>query len=143
MVEGEDVPPPVAGQPDRTLSAMGERVAVVETQLREALPVIRSNIHGINNELQKVVSQGERCDRNLELILSKLSDLPMIAAATSAFTSMQPDLREALKDREQSLGLSAFGRRFAMIVAAVAGLVAAIGGIAGGLVWLSQHLKPL
>jgi len=128
---------------DRTISAMGERVAVVETQLREALPVIRTNIHGINNELQKVVAQGERCDRNLELILGKLSDLPTIAQASATFTSMQPELREVIKEREQRLGLSAFGRRFAMIVAAAAGLVAAVGGIAGGLVWLSQHLKPL
>lgn len=137
------MPPPVAEPADRTLSAMGERVAVVETQLREALPVIRSNIHSINNELQKVVAQGERCDRNLELILGKLSELPIISAATSAFTAMQPDLREVVKERDQSLGLSAFGRRFAMIVAAVAAMVAAVGGIAGGLVWLSQHLKPL
>lgn len=139
------MPPPLPDPPygDRTLSAMGERVAVVETTIREALPVIRTNIHSINNEMQKVVAQGERCDRNLELILGKLSDLPTIAAASATFAAMHPELREVLKEREQSLGLSAFGRKFAMIVAAVAGLVAAIGGIAGGLVWLSQHLKPL
>ena len=135
--------PPAERRNDRTLSAMGERVAVVETQLREALPVIRTNIHGINNELQKVVAQGERCDRNLELILGKLGDLPTIAAATATFVAMQPDLREVLKEREQSLGLSAFGRKFTMVVAAGAALVAVLGGIAGGLVWLSQHLKPL
>ena len=127
----------------RTIAAMGERVAVVETQLKEALPVIRSNIHGINNELQKVVAQGERCDRNLELILAKLSDLPTIALSAQTFAAMHPELREVLKEREQGLGLSAFGRRLAMIVGAGAGLVAMLGGIFAGLVWLSQHLKPL
>lgn len=142
MDEGTEVPL----QEDtgsRTLSAMGERVAVVETTIREALPVIRNNIHGINNELQKVVAQGERCDRNLELILAKLTELPTIASAAATFATMHPDLREVLKEREQGLGLAAFGRRFGMIVAAVAALVAVIGGIAGGLVWLSQHLKPM
>ena len=137
------MPPPSFEHGDRTLSAMGERVAVVETTIREALPVIRSNIHNINNEMQKVVAQGERCDRSLELILSKLGELPTIATAASTFAAMHPDLQEVLREREQSLGLAAFGRRFGMIVAAVAALVAAVGGIAGGLVWLSQHLKPL
>ena len=127
----------------RTISAMGERVAVVETQLREALPAIRANIHGINNELQKVVAQGERCDRSLELILAKLSDLPAIAVASAAFAAMQPELREVIRDREQRLGLGAFGRRFGMIVGAVAALVASIGGIVAGWLWLSQHMKPL
>lgn len=142
MDEGNEVPL----QEDtgsRTISAIGERVAVVETTIREALPVIRSNIHGINNELQKVVAQGERCDRTLELILGKLSDLPTIALSAQAFAAMHPELREVLKEREQSLGLSAFGRRFAMIVAAVAGLVAAGGGIGAFFIWLSQHLKPM
>ena len=128
---------------DRTISAMGERVAIVETTIREALPVIRNNLHSVNNVLTTVAAQGERCDRNLELILGKLSDLPTIAMATATFTAMAPELREVIREREQRLGLSAFGRRFAMIVAAVAGLVAAVGGIAGGLVWLSQHLKPI
>ena len=135
--------PPAERRNDRTLSAMGERVAVVETQLREALPVIRNNLHSVNNVLTTVAAQGERCDRNLELILGKLSDLSTIAMATATFTAMAPELREVIREREQRLGLSAFGRRFAMIVAAVAGLVAAVGGIAGGLVWLSQHLKPI
>lgn len=135
--------PPVEQHGDRTLSAMGERVAVVETQLREGLPVIRANIHDIRNEMQKVVAQGERCDRNLELILGKLGELPTIASAAATFAAMHPDLREVLREREQGLGLAAFGRRFGMIVAAVAALVVAGGGIGAFFIWLSQHLKPL
>lgn len=142
VLGGEDVPAAVEHH-DRTLSAMGERVAVVETQLREALPVIRSNIHGINNELQKVVAQGERCDRNLELILAKLGDLPTIALSASTFTAIHPELRALLKEREQSLGLAAFGRRLARIAVAGSALVAMLAGIGAFFIWLAQYVKPV
>jgi len=144
MEEDEVVPPPLSDSTGgRTLAAIGERVAVVETTVREALPVIRSNIHNINNEMQKVVAQGERCDRNLELILSKLADLPSIASSATAFAAMHPELREVLREREQSLGLAAFVRRFGMIVGAAAALVAVLSGVGAFFIWLSQNLKPL
>jgi hypothetical protein len=36
-----------------------------------------------------------------------------------------------------------FGRRFAMIVGAGVAMMTLLGGLGAGLVWLSQHLKPL
>lgn len=141
--DGSALPP--AADP-RTTAAMAERVAVLETKtnsLKEDTSVIRANIHGINNEMQKFVAAEQRCVDHLGKILEATKDLPLVVAAVATFTEMRPELRTLMAEREQRAGLSAFGRRFAMIVAAAAGLVAVIGGIAGGLVWLSQHLKPL
>lgn len=125
---------------------MAERVAVLETKtnsLKEDTSVIRSNIHGINNEMQKFVAAEQRCADNLGKILEAIKDLPMVIAAVATFTDMRPELREMMKEREQRRGITSFGTRFAMIVGAVAAFVAVLGGIAGGLIWLSHHLKPL
>lgn len=128
----------------RTVASMAERVAVVETRmsaLKEDTTTIRASLHSVNNEMQRFVSAEMQCADKLAKILDAIKDLPLVVAAVATFTDMRPELRALMAEREQRAGLAVFGRRFAMIVAAVAGLVAAIGGLAGGLVWLSQHLK--
>lgn len=135
----------IAADP-RTTAAMAERVAVLETRmgaLKEDTATIRTNIHGINNEMQRFVVAEMQCVDKLAKILEAIKDLPLVVSTVASFNDMRPELRALMAEREQRAGLAVFGRRFAMIVAAMAGLVAAMGGIAGGLVWLSQHLKPL
>ena len=130
----------------RTVNSMAERVAVLETRvgsLKEDTASIRSNIHGINNEMQKFVAAEMRCVEHLGKILDAIKDLPTIIGAVAAFNEMRPELRQVFEERSQRAGLSAFGKRFSMIAVAIAALIAAVGGIAGGLMWLSQHLKPL
>lgn len=130
----------------RTVNVMGERVAVLETRiasLKEDTATIRSNIHGINNEMQRFVAAEMQCVDKLAKILEAIKDLPLVVAAVATFTEMRPEIRALLAEKEQRAGLAVFGRRFAMIVGAGAACVAALGGIAGGLVWLSQHLKPV
>jgi len=135
----------VAPTDPRTVASMAERVAVLETKtnaLKEDTSAIRFNLHGISNKMQEFVAAEMRCADNLAKIVEAIRDLPMIAAAMASFNEMRPELRDVFNERQRQEGLSAFGKRFAMIVAAAAGLVAAVGGIAGGLVWLSQHLRP-
>lgn len=129
----------------RTLIAMSERLAKVEERqqsTRDDLTVVRSTLHSINGEMQKFVAAEQKCADYLSRIADATKDLPAIAAAVAAFTEMRPDLRAIISEREQRVGISVFGRRFAMVIAALAGLMAFLGGISAGLVWLSQHLKP-
>lgn len=130
----------------RTVNSMAERVAVLETRvgaLKEDTSSIRSNIHGINNEMQKFVAAEMRCVDHLAKILDAIKDLPVLIGAVTAFNEMRPELRAVFEERSQRAGLASFGKRFTMIVGAGAALVAVLGGIAGGLIWLSQHLRPL
>lgn len=131
----------------RTAAALSERVAVIEVQqkaLKEDTGVIRSSIHGINNEMQKFVQAEQRCADNLAQILTAIKDLPTLVQATTAFNDMRGELHEVIDDRKQRQGLAAFGRRFAMIVGAGAALMVTLGGMAAGLAWFIQHLwKPL
>jgi hypothetical protein len=125
---------------------MAERVAILETRvgsLKEDTVSIRTNIHGINNEMQKFVAAEMRCVDHLGKILEAIKDLPVILGAVAAFNDMRPELRQVFDERAQRAGLAAFGRRFGMIVGAGVALMTLLGGIAGGLVWLAQHLKPL
>lgn len=131
---------------NRTIESTGERVAIVETKLaavKEDTATLRKSMHDVFGEMQKFVAAETKCADHLAEIKNSLKDLPALASAVSAFTEMRPDLRTLVAEREQRLGIAAWGRRFGMIVAAAAALVAAVGGIAGGLVWLAQHLKPL
>ncbi len=138
--------PKVTAPDARTVNAMGERVAILETRiaaLKEDTTTIRAGMHGMNNEMQKFVAAETQCVNKLAQILDALKDLPLILASIAAFNEMRPDLRVVLTEREQRAGLTAFGKRFSMIVVAGAALVAILGGIAGGLVWLTQHLRPV
>ena len=142
--------PPTAEPPTivdaRTVNSMAERVAVLETRvgaLKEDTSSIRSNIHGINNEMQKFVAAEMRCVDHLGKILEAIKDLPVLIAAVTAFNEMRPELRQVFEERAQRAGLSAWGKRFGMIVTAGAALVVIVGGIVAGAIWLTQHLKPL
>lgn len=134
----------------RSAVALSERVAVIETQqhaLKEDTGVIRSSIHSINNEQQKVVGEmqkfvaaEQRCADNLAQINEKLKDLPSIIQMAAAFSEMRGELHDVIDDRKQRQGIAAFGRKFAMIVAAGAGLMTFLGGMAVGLTWFIKHL---
>ncbi len=129
----------------RTITSMSERLAVVETQQRvvkDDLNVVRATLHSINNEMQKFVAAEQRCVDNLNRLLEITRDLPMFASSVASFSEMRPELRAMLMDRERKSGLADFGKRFSMILMAGAALVGMLGGIAAGLVWLVQHLRP-
>jgi len=80
------MPPPIAEAPStpvdaRTVNSMAERVAILETRvgsLKEDTVSIRTNIHGINNEMQKFVAAEMRCVDHLGKILEAIKDLPVI-----------------------------------------------------------------
>jgi hypothetical protein len=130
----------------RTVNAMGERVAILETRiaaLKEDTTTIRAGMHGMNNEMQKFVAAEAQCVNKLALILEALKDLPLILASIAAFNEMRPDLRSVIADKEQRAGLSAFGKKFSMVIIAGAAFVGIIGGVIGALIWLTEHLKPV
>ena len=130
----------------RTVNSMAERVAVLETRvgaLKEDTSSIRSNIHGINNEMQKFVAAEVRCVDHLGKILEAIKDLPVLITAVTAFNEMRPGLQQVFEERHQRAGLASFGKRFSMIVAAGAAFVVMVGGMVAGAIWLAQHLKPL
>jgi len=144
------MPPPAATDATpvdaRTVNSMAERVAVLETRvgaLKEDTSSIRTSIHGVNNRMQEFVAAEMRCVDHLAKILDAIKDMPVLVASVTAFNEIRPELRAVFEERSQRAGLASFGRRFSMIVVATAACIAALGGIAGGLVWLSQHLKPL
>lgn len=140
----ETIQPSVWAPDSRTLIAIAERVAVVETQQRankEDMNVVRSSLHLINNEMQKFVAAEQQCASYLRQIAESTKDIPALATASSAFMEMRPELRALLSERDQRTGREEFGNRFSKIVAAAAALVLVIGGIVGGAIWLAQHLK--
>lgn len=126
----------------RTVVALSERVAVIETQqkaLKEDTGVIRSSIHGINNEMQKFVQAEQRCVDALTTIAQQTKDLPSIAMATAAFSEMRADIRAVIEDRQQRHGIAEFAKRVALIVSSIAAVVVIIGGAAGLLIWMIKN----
>lgn len=131
---------------DRTIVALSERVAIVETQqraLKEDTGVIRSTMHAFAQDMQKFVIAEQRCGDYLSAIAKSTEGLPALTTAVSSFIEMRPDLHDVLQDRARREGVASLGRRLGLVIATMAGFVAMLGGIGAGLVWLAQHLRPV
>jgi hypothetical protein len=119
----------------RTLGAMAERMAVVETKvgtLKEDTGVIRNNIHVINNELQMVRAAETRCADALEAIQGM-----MLAR------SVQVDKIEANVDALMIAKGTAEGAWAATvkIFAAISAMIGIVGLLAAGGAWALGHLS--
>lgn len=148
MESGENIAAAVATPifPDRTIVALSERVAIVETQqraLKEDTGVIRLTMHAFAQDMQKFVISEQRCADYLSAIAKSTEGLPVLATAVAGFIEMRPELHDVLQDRARREGVASFGRRMGMVIATLAGFVAMLGGIGAGLVWLAQHLRPV
>lgn len=132
----------IAAPDGRTIVALSERVAVIETQqkaLKEDTGVIRSSIHGINNEMQKFVQAEQRCVDALAQISQQTKELPSIAMATSAFLEMRADIKSVIDDRQQRIGIAELSKRAALLVSSIAAVIVICGGIAGLLLWMMRY----
>lgn len=106
----------------RTAVAMAERVTRVETKLenlKEDTGVIRSSIHHINGELQKVVGLEQQRAISIKEIAKQTEHLPLIAQAMREFQELKPELVRMLNREKERRG------RWVFFVGAGASLVGA------------------
>ncbi len=129
------------GHPDvdpRTITAHGERLAVVETKvdaLGDDTKIIRSNMHGINADLQKIFIMEQRCESSLTQLLSLTKDLPTITATALSFTIMKDEIEVMIDERQQRKGAwKAIVRSGAALVGA-----ATIGGVIASIIFGHIH----
>lgn len=125
----------------RTVAALGERVAIVETQqraLKDDTGIIRSSIHAINQDLQKVFITTQRTETQLAQLLGMTADLPSIAETTRKFADMKSDIDGVIARAQQSRGAL---RALAIVGSALMGAVTIGAGIATTFFYLFGHLK--
>jgi hypothetical protein len=85
----------------RTVAAVGERVAIVETKmvgLEKDTTVIRSTLHTINTELQKTVVHEANCARSLALIAEQTKCVPEIVSSLTGFEDLKPKLLRVIEE---------------------------------------------
>ena len=132
MPDDSDLPLPQ----NRTTTAMGERLAVVENEVKhvkEGISIIRSTTHSINGEMQKFVIEEAGCRRALETIVEQTKHLPVIAAKFQTFDEMRPKLEAVINESVSRGG----GWRAAGAIATVTlGSLTVLGMIAGAIIWL-------
>ncbi len=105
-----------------------ERLAIVETKvegLKDDTGVIRSNIHAINEALQKVFILEERCERSLSQLLEITRDLPTIAASAQSFHTVKAQIENLVHESDQKKGA---WRAVVMLASALVG-AATVGGV--------------
>lgn len=125
---------------DRSVSAMGERVARVETKIEgieKDTGVIRSTLHGINGEMQKFVMQEARCITALEMISERTKDLPEIVMKVHEIYELKPKVQ--LLHEESAARKGAWGA-YVLVGTAATGAVAIIGSIGATAFWLLGKL---
>lgn len=120
----------------RTISALGERVAVVETKvtlLKEDTGVIRTTLHAVNNEMQRFVMVEQQCSNSLAQLVSLTKELPAIADYARDFINIRPALIAMIEEHQQRKG--AWG---AVVIAGsvIVGCATIGGGIASLVLWL-------
>jgi len=123
----EDVPP----LPDRTLTALGERVAVVETKVggvQDDLRRIGNHIHTISGAVTEISYLEKECAKSL-------------TAITDTVARFESRLETLIEDRAARRGVADFGKRFQMIVTAGAALAGILTGAGALLIWLAHALR--
>lgn len=125
----------------RTVAALGERVAVVETQqraLKDDTGIIRSSIHAINQDLQKVFITTQRTETQLSQLLGMTADLPSIAETTRKFAAMKSDIDGVIAKAQETRGAM---RALGLVGTALMMAITAGGGGVTILLYLFGHLK--
>lgn len=117
--------------PDRALTAMGERVAVVETKvgaIQTDLARIGTHIHQISNVVTEIGYVEKKC----------LEGLTAVGATVDRF---EAKLEALIQDRSARQGVADFGRKFAMIITAGGALAAILTAAGALLIFLAHYLK--
>lgn len=125
----------------RTVAALGERVAVVETQqraLKDDTGIIRSSIHAINQDLQKVFITTQRTETQLSQLLGMTADLPSIAETTRKFAAMKSDIDGVIAKAQETRGAM---RALGLVGTALMMAITAGGAGVTILLYLFGHLK--
>lgn len=110
----------------------GERLAAVEVKcdaLKGDMEHVRASMHGVNNELQKIVIAEEACKAALSHIRGQVDAMvaaaPSVNAVIEEFRGMRSDLREVIDGWKRQQGsramLLAFNRVLPWVVAIVTG----------------------
>lgn len=127
---------------DRSVVAMGERVARVETKIEgieKDTSVIRQAIHGINGEMQKFVQAEQRCVDGLLAVQSQTAHLPELAFAMKEFTALQPRIVSLLEAEHRRVGA---WKSWVVFGSAVAGAIGIITGIIVAAIEIIGYLHP-
>lgn len=129
--------------PDRAISAMGERVAIVETKLgslKEDTAIIRSALHSVNNEMQKFVGLEAQCVAHLSAIRELTAHLPDLVTKlvglegkVASFDDLKPRISTLI---EENISRKGGWKVVVMICTASMGAVTMIGMIAAGVIWM-------
>lgn len=127
------------------LSRMGERVARLEAT-QEALKGdttnIRSSIHSINGELQKVVITQERSLTGLNALTAEVAKIvaasPAIERAVQAFEGMRSDLRTLIEEHHRRDGQHS---NMQSVMLFLRGLLPWLVALAALAAWSWEHLS--
>lgn len=122
--------------PDRTVTAMSERMVAVETILRQHtsdLAVIRQTNHNFAGDMQKMVIAEDRCARFLEQIVAQTKDIPTLVNKIGDFEELKPEIVKLINKEHQRYGA---WNLMLIIGTSLVGSVAVVGGVAGAIVWL-------
>lgn len=94
-----------------TLFRMGERIAALEANqgsLKGDTESIRSSIHAINQDFQKILIVVERCTSAVQTVGGEIAKLhaaaPLVEREISAFESMRGDLRQMIEEHYRQDG---------------------------------------
>lgn len=121
---------------DRTVHAMGERVAVVENELKNinySLVAMRTTLHALAGEAQKSVALESRCVTALEMIADQTRSLPDLIIKVHSIEEMKPNLQLVINEYFSRRG---GWKATIMIGTAAMGAITMIGTIAAGVVWM-------
>ncbi len=137
MADGDREP-----MPDRAISAMGERVAVVETKLgslKDDTAIIRAALHAVNGEMQKFVGLEAQCVAHLGAIREQTAHLPEIVSKmvglegkVASFEQLQPRISTLI---DESLYRKGGWKVVVMVCTASMGAVTMIGMVGAGIIW--------
>jgi len=152
VMDGTDMPEqttltPVEHALFGPLSRIGERVARLEAgheALKGDTESIRSNLHTLANEVQKVVITEERCLSQLSTVAGQVSELvramPGVTATISAFEGMRTDLRTVIEANHQARGAESVKERLLNHLGRILPWLAAVGAI---IAWGYEHVRVL
>lgn len=126
--------------PDDTGERVGERVARVETRIEgveKDTSIIRATLHCVNGELQKIVGREERREATLKVIADQTSSLPELMIKVRLIDELRPQLQVVIDENKTRKGAT---RAIAILAAGAATLIAVLGTLGAGVIWLFEFL---
>lgn len=119
---------------------IGERVARVETRIEGVerdTSIIRATLHSVNGELQKIVGKEERREVTLKTIADQTASLPELMIKVRLIDELRPQLQIIIDESKTRKGAV---RAIAILGASAATLIAVLGTLGAGLIWLVESL---